>query len=42
MKTSKELYFGCYLGQMFVFDVSDFKFVVKVKLDIFIVKEEEL
>ena len=37
---SKELYFNCYLDRVIVFDVSDFWFVVKVKPDIFIVKEE--
>ena len=37
---SKELYFNCYLGQMFVSDVSDFKFVGKVKPAFFIANEE--
>ena len=34
------MYFNCYLGQMFVSDVSDFKFVGKVKPAFFIAKEE--
>ena len=34
------MYFTCYLGQMFVSDVSDFKFVGKVKPAFFIAKEE--
>ena len=34
------MYFNCYLGQMFVSDVSDFLFVVKVEPAFFIGNEE--
>ena len=36
------MYFNCYFSQMFVSDIPDFYFAIKVKPDIFVIEQAEV